>query len=253
MEKRILFAFIFNTMLIFNMGLITAANATSDYDNCKRDITIKYTFNYETNETYKEILAAKNAEAEEEYNKWLEETNTTEKKGNCSGTGIPYTTYTCTAGQKNRDCVPQACWSLHDKRDSVFIEQDAKTKFIDAEIEKACGEPPTNTTSADATSDTTSESAEQSQSDNKNAQKEARKEQKKSTKEAECKAKNPPQDVKQNALGMWVCTDSQETINARETAKQNNANLKNFWDDMDDLEKAFTKRIRQLNKSGGAK
>lgn len=80
MEKHILFAFIFNTMLIFNMGLITAANATSDYDNCKRNITVKYTFNYETNETYKEILAAKNAEAEEEYNKWLEETNTTEKK-----------------------------------------------------------------------------------------------------------------------------------------------------------------------------
>ena len=72
-------------------------------------------------------------------------------------------------------------------------------------------------------------------------------------KQAECAQKDPPKVAKKNKLGIWVCADSDETIKARETEKQNNKTLKAFWDDIDALENAFNRRVRQLNKQGGNK
>lgn len=74
-------------------------------------------------------------------------------------------------------------------------------------------------------------------------------------KKEECEAKG--KDVKQNFLGMWVCTDTDETIEARKKEKKQNKDLKNFWDDMDKLERAFLNRVKKLNKesskTGGQK
>lgn len=82
-------------------------------------------------------------------------------------------------------------------------------------------------------------------------EREERNTEKQEKKQAECDKKDPPKVAKKNKLGIWVCADSDETIKARETEKQNNKTLKAFWDDIDALENAFNRRVRQLNKQGG--
>ena len=84
-------------------------------------------------------------------------------------------------------------------------------------------------------------------------EREERNTEKQEKKQAECAKKDPPKVAKKNKLGIWVCADSDETIKARETEKQNNKTLKAFWDDIDALENAFNRRVRQLNKQGGNK
>ncbi len=68
-------------------------------------------------------------------------------------------------------------------------------------------------------------------------------------KQRECAAKTPPQDVDKNMLGRWHCVDSAETKAARETKKQNDKNLKTFIDDIEKLDRAFDKKIKELAKS----
>lgn len=76
-------------------------------------------------------------------------------------------------------------------------------------------------------------------------------------KQIECESKDPPKTAKKNKLGLWVCVETDETIAAREEKKKTNKTLKAFWNDMDALESAFNKRVRQLQraaqKSTGAK
>ena len=67
-------------------------------------------------------------------------------------------------------------------------------------------------------------------------------------KQLECESKDPPKAAKKNKLGLWVCVDTDETKKAREEKKKNNKTLKAFWDEMDDLESAFNKRVRQLQR-----
>lgn len=87
----------------------------------------------------------------------------------------------------------------------------------------------------------------------KRAAKEQQNQEKQAAKEKECAAKNPPQVAKKNFLGKWICADSDATVAEREQKKATNKTLKTFWDDMDDLDKAFQKKIKQLQKNGGAK
>lgn len=85
----------------------------------------------------------------------------------------------------------------------------------------------------------------------------ARQEERKKEKAVECDGRNPPMDIKQNDLGLWVCVDTDETIKKREEERKNNKTLDAFWNEMEDLERAFNKRVRQLQrqakKDGGAK
>ena len=71
-------------------------------------------------------------------------------------------------------------------------------------------------------------------------------------KQLECESRNPPMGVKKNALGLWVCTETEDTIAAREQKKANNKALKAFWDDIDDIERAFNRRVRQLRRVANA-
>ena len=76
-------------------------------------------------------------------------------------------------------------------------------------------------------------------------------------KQLECESKNPPKAAKKNFLGIWVCVDTQETVDARKAARATNKILNAFWNEMEDLERAFNKRVRQLRRDakrdGGAK
>lgn len=85
----------------------------------------------------------------------------------------------------------------------------------------------------------------------------ARQEERKKEKALECDGRNPPMDIKQNDLGLWVCVDTDETIKKREEERKTNKTLDAFWNEMEDLERAFNKRVRQLQrqakKDGGAK
>lgn len=85
----------------------------------------------------------------------------------------------------------------------------------------------------------------------------ARQEERKKEKAVECDGRNPPMDIKQNDLGLWVCVDTDETIKKREEERKTNKTLDAFWNEMEDLERAFNKRVRQLQrqakKDGGAK
>lgn len=85
----------------------------------------------------------------------------------------------------------------------------------------------------------------------------ARQEERKKEKAIECDGRNPPMDIKQNDLGLWVCVDTDETIKKREEERKTNKTLDAFWNEMEDLERAFNKRVRQLQrqakKDGGAK
>ena len=49
-------------------------------------------------------------------------------------------------------------------------------------------------------------------------------------------------------LGIWVCVDTQETVDARKAARATNKILNAFWNEMEDLERAFNKRVRQLRR-----
>lgn len=261
-----------------------------NYDTCKMRISSRYTAKTPQESRYKEILSQLNAAAETEYNEWLNTTVDGDLDGRC-GT----VEYKCTAGQKNKDCVPQPCWKIHDSRNSLSIQMTAKDQFIEEITLQECGQAPTDKPTTEENQNTNSDNSAQSndtqpsakqkrqakrqqkadkkkseqqqrdaqqqqnadkkksEQQQRDAQQQQKADKKKSEKEAECKAKNPPMDIKKNSLGMWVCTDTQETINAREAKKQSNTTLKAFWDNMDDLEKAFSKRVRQLNKSGATK
>ena len=85
----------------------------------------------------------------------------------------------------------------------------------------------------------------------------ARQEERKKEKAVECDGRNPPMDIKQNDLGLWVCVDTDETIKKREEERKTNKTLDAFWNEMEDLERVFNKRVRQLQrqakKDGGAK
>ena len=67
-------------------------------------------------------------------------------------------------------------------------------------------------------------------------------------KQLECESKNPPKAAKKNFLGIWVCVDTQETVDARKAARATNKILNAFWNEMEDLERAFNKRVRQLRR-----
>lgn len=67
-------------------------------------------------------------------------------------------------------------------------------------------------------------------------------------KQLECESKNPPKAAKKNFLGIWVCVDTDETIKKREEERKTNKTLDAFWNEMEDLERAFNKRVRQLRR-----
>ena len=75
-----------------------------------------------------------------------------------------------------------------------------------------------------------------------------RQEERKKEKAIECEGRNPPMDIKQNDLGIWVCVDTEETIKKREEERKTNKTLDAFWNEMEDLERAFNKRVRQLRR-----
>lgn len=112
----------------------TATNTKiDDYEECKVNIQSQYSFSYKNDSRYKEILAVNQERALTEYNAKLNEKNTTEKTGDCNGTA-----YTCHVGDANKDCVPEACWSLYKKGD-LFIQRDSREAFIEEKTKEKCG------------------------------------------------------------------------------------------------------------------
>ncbi len=112
----------------------TATNTKiDDYEECKVKIQSQYSFSYKNDSRYKEILAVSQERALTEYNAKLNEKNTTEKTGDCNGTA-----YTCHVGDANKDCVPEACWSLYKKGD-LFIQRDSRETFIEEKTKEKCG------------------------------------------------------------------------------------------------------------------
>lgn len=97
------------------------------------------------------------------------------------------------------------------------------------------------------------DAAKKAEQERKAKEKAAKEADKEKAKQAECAAKNPPQVAKKNVFGKWTCTDSDDTKAAREKKKKNDQNLKKFWDDMDELDKEFLKRVQELKKQGGKK
>lgn len=259
---------IFVLLLIVPVYKVYASpSAEQEYDICFAKYTLNYDF--DSDKEFSSYYSAKYNEAKKEYEAWLNTVKDYETTGNCGPE-----TYVCKPGQKNKDCVPEACWSMYDESQSPGFKFMIEEEYRSKKILKECGEKPEGNTAEAKNKPTQKEKAtrksdkknQSSVTDQKNdtveknggksADKAQKNEEKRAKKEAECKGKNPPMDVKKNSLGLWVCTDSAETIANRENKKQNNKALKEFWNDMDELESAFHKRVKELqkaSKSGGKK
>lgn len=208
--------------------LPTVSMAASDYDKCKTNIDVKYgpMYNFNTEPDYQRIyseIKSKNQTALDEYmNEFLTERATI----TCNGT-----LYFCNTLQRRSDCVPKSCAEMMFHADGALLELDAKNEFKKQKVKQECGEQSTDVSTIDP------DEAKRLQT------------------QAQCDKYNPKKTAKKSASGAWVCRDSDETINAREEKKKSNKNLKAFWDDMDSLERAFDKKLKELQKqtAGGKK
>ena len=114
--------------------------ATSDYDRCKLDVNMKYSgfYDFESDATYKKIYDQKYKQEKQKYEEWLNSAITSDLTGNCNGVS-----YECTRGQKNKDCVPEPCWAIHDETASEFMFKYAiEQEFIQQKILEECGSSP---------------------------------------------------------------------------------------------------------------
>ena len=81
---------------------------------------------------YQEILAELDAAEEEKLNTFLNTASDHDGNGNCNGQAYSYT-----AGQKPKDYLPEACWAIY-RKNKIFLEQEAKDKFINEKIAQEC-------------------------------------------------------------------------------------------------------------------
>ncbi len=267
-------------LLIFSP--ITSYAETSDWKKCSTDIShdiMLKKISVNNDPEYKQIYEALKQEEKAKTEKYINNPYESDSRITCE---INYNrhTFNCKAGQTPKDCITEEdCWPiLSREKTSMFLELETKDRYI----EQKCGPEPDSTTTSDTdeesdNTDTQKSKKQQRQEDKaakklekqldrdmKKAEKQMDKDiakqqkqmdkntadtKKEQDKKAECAKKNPPMDVKKNSLGMWVCTDTDATIADREQKKATNKDLKAFWDDIDDAEKAFNKRVKQLKKS----
>ena len=134
--KKIICAFV--SVGICGIPVLSLGASTDDRSRCETLTRTKYMLNYEDNSRYQQIFNTL-------LDSWKNTVNTTSRNGNCSGTGIPYTTYKCDAGQKNQDCVPEACWG-------ISVSVNAQQQFIDEMVAQTCGGGPTDNSAPTKTS-----------------------------------------------------------------------------------------------------
>lgn len=235
-------------IIAFLPVIFLALPALGANDCSRARIALTYNGKIEQDSRYKEILAEKNAVEKNKYEQWLNETINGTQEGQCNS--VPYK---CTNGQKNKECVPETCWGIHNGQDSVKVQMDAKEQFYNEKI-KECGGTIDDSPDNSSQSDNTSTSSKKTPSNNKNksttkidkAEKQAKKQ---TTKETECAKKSPPKQAKKNSLGMWVCVETDASIAEREKKKAADKNVKAFWDDVDTAESVFNKKIKSLHKT----
>lgn len=229
---------------------IEAFPNTDDYDRCIIMNKSKITFKF--NITNKDTIFAEYPSYKKFYENYLN--NPLEQKcGWKYSTGVGCDCNDCNVGDKLSECVTPKQYQQACAETIAFAEMEHhyREEWLQNQLEKICGPAPSEPAASEKESTSPNEQSPQKSDDQtKSDKKSAKAAQRKAKKEAECKAKNPPMDVKQNALGLWVCTDNAETIAAREQQRQANATLKTFWNDMDDLERAFNRRVKQLRKGG---
>ena len=127
--------------------------ATSDYDRCKLDVNMKYSvfYDFESDATYKKIYDQKYKQEKQKYEEWLNSAITSDLTGKCNGVS-----YECTRGQKNKDCVPEPCWAIHDETASELMFKHAiEEEFIQQKILEECGtqETPSKTSNTTVQTD----------------------------------------------------------------------------------------------------
>ncbi|MCM1295696.1 MAG: carboxypeptidase-like regulatory domain-containing protein [Muribaculaceae bacterium] len=124
--------------LIFAMLICIPAHADT-YNECANKVKQKYNllYDFENDSDYKKIYKdLANAEADK-LNAWKEQVRTSDTG---SGTHCNNVPYECKTGQKNKDCVPQGCWTLMAQiKEGLFLEQAAKQQFENQKINEQCG------------------------------------------------------------------------------------------------------------------
>lgn len=225
---------------------------TDDYDRCITMNTSKLSFKF--NIKNKDSIFAEYPSYKVFYENYLN--NPLEQKCDLHySTGVGCDCRNCNIGEKLPNCVTPKQYGQACAEHIAFSEMEFhyREEWLKNELEKICGPAPSDhATEENANQSPTQneQSPQKSTGQTKSDKKSDKAAQRKAKKEAECKAKKPPMDVKQNMLGLWVCTDSAETVAARKQQRQSNATLKAFWNDMDDLERAFNRRVKQLRQGG---
>jgi len=107
------------------------------YADCAQDVKAEYNllYNFDADTDYQHVYAQVQAEETEKLNTWKEQTNTGTRSGRCNSTP-----YECKQGQKNKDCVPETCWTLlANVKEDIFLENEAQDRFINKKISERCG------------------------------------------------------------------------------------------------------------------
>ena len=108
-------------------------------------------YDFESDATYKKIYDQKYKQEKQKYEEWLNSAITSDLTGKCNGVS-----YECTRGQKNKDCVPEPCWAIHDETASELMFKHAiEEEFIQQKILEECGtqETPSKTSNTTVQTD----------------------------------------------------------------------------------------------------